>query len=65
METDWTFIREGRRSRAHSSIRIYSRKEMEDLFRQAGFGSFRVFGSIEGEPFELDSRRLVFAAFKP
>jgi cyclopropane fatty-acyl-phospholipid synthase-like methyltransferase len=64
IETDWTFLREGRRTRAHSSIRLYSRRELQDLCSRAGLGRFKAFGSVQGEPFELDARRLVFAAFK-
>jgi SAM-dependent methyltransferase len=64
MESDWIFVREGRRTKSHSSIRFYSRREMELLFAGAGFEDFRAFGSVEGDPFELDARRLVFAARK-
>ena len=64
IETDWTFIQDGKRRRAHSSIRLYTVHELRALFRAAGFASFQTFGDMGGEPFGLDSRRLIFAARK-
>jgi hypothetical protein len=64
IETDWTFIKNGRRSGAHSSIRLYTLHELNALCREAGFSRTASWGSLEGEPFGLDARRLVFAAFR-
>jgi len=64
METDWILIKDGKTKRAHSSMRFYTHCELEQLFREVGFGDFQAFGSIEGDPFALDSRRLVFVATK-
>jgi SAM-dependent methyltransferase len=64
IETDWTFIGEDSRRRAHSSIRLYTVRELRGLFGEAGFTKFQTFGNLEGEPFGLDSRRLVFVARK-
>lgn len=63
-ETDWTLIENGKRHRAHSSIRLYTVRELIELFREEGFDDFRQFGDLEGEPFGLDSRRLIFLATK-
>jgi SAM-dependent methyltransferase len=64
VETEWEFIHEGRRRSARSSIRLYTLRELRELFAAAGFAGFRSYGSLEGDPFELDSRRLVFVARK-
>ncbi len=63
-ETHWTLLEDGRRHRAHSSIRLYTVRELRELFREEGFDGFRQFADYEGEPFELDARRLIFLASK-
>ncbi len=64
IESEWTLIRGGKRRVARSSIRLYTVRELHELFRQAGFVEFREFADYEGESFGLDSRRLVFLATK-
>lgn len=66
VETDWTFIDAagGRRRRAHSSIRLYTLRELVGMAEAVGLGDCRAFGDYEGAPFELDARRLVFLAVK-
>jgi SAM-dependent methyltransferase len=63
-ETDWTLIEKGRRHRAHSSIRLYTVRELIELCREEGFDDFRHFGDLEGEPFGLEASRLIFLATK-
>ena len=64
IEVDWTFIHEARRSTQHSSIRIYTYREILNLLRKYQFGDFRAFGSLAREPFELGSPRCLLAAVK-
>ncbi|MBN8572066.1 MAG: hypothetical protein J0M18_20790, partial [Ignavibacteria bacterium] len=47
-----------------SSIRLYGYKELKDLLTSNGFGKFKAYGSIEGERFELGSRRLILVCEK-
>ncbi|MCP4545672.1 MAG: class I SAM-dependent methyltransferase [bacterium] len=65
LETEWTLIREGKTRQQNSSIRLYTVKELCDLFTAAGFTDFQSFGSLEGDPFELNAERLIFVARKP
>jgi SAM-dependent methyltransferase len=65
IETDWTLIKGEREQRTSSSLRLYTVKELIDLFDAAGFVHYRWWGSYEGDPFELDSSRLLFLAETP
>jgi ubiquinone/menaquinone biosynthesis C-methylase UbiE len=64
VEMDWTFIRAGRRSRRHSSIRIYTLRELNELFREAGFEEVHSYGGLSGEPLELGAPRMLLLAIK-
>jgi SAM-dependent methyltransferase len=61
IEVDWTFVRGEEVDRRHSSIRIYSLRELEDLLRRAGFTSFETFGSFARDPFKPGQRLLLVA----
>ena len=46
------------------SVRMYSRDEMVAMLGRAGFESVRSYGSLGGEPFAPESRRLILVAEK-
>ncbi|MCB1217730.1 class I SAM-dependent methyltransferase [bacterium] len=48
----------------HSSLRMYSYRELSLLVEQAGLRVERAFGSIEDEPFSMDSKRLYLVAVR-
>ncbi|MBS1493332.1 MAG: class I SAM-dependent methyltransferase [Bacteroidetes bacterium] len=56
----WTLGKESQ----HSSIRLYSYKELTTMLAKNGFGKFKGYGSIKGEKFELGSRRLILVCEK-
>jgi hypothetical protein len=60
--TDWSLVREGTREVRRSSIRIYTYRELTALLKKAGFERFEACGSMDLEPFELGSSRLVLCA---
>jgi SAM-dependent methyltransferase len=62
IEADWTFIEDGNERRSHSSIRLYSYRELCDLLGEAGFTRFEGFDTFTGEPFALGSKRLALVA---
>ena len=64
VESDWTFIRDGRRSAKHLSLRLYTYRELTLLLEQAGFGERRAYGSIDFEPFEAGSSWLYMVTRK-
>ncbi|MCP4658101.1 MAG: class I SAM-dependent methyltransferase [bacterium] len=43
---------------------IYSGQELKDRLRAAGFSAVRLFGDLDGNPYDLSASRLVAAAWK-
>jgi ubiquinone/menaquinone biosynthesis C-methylase UbiE len=62
IEEDWTFVENGRRESCHSSLRLYSYRELCELLREAGFESFAGYDTETGEAFDLGSSRLSLVA---
>jgi SAM-dependent methyltransferase len=62
VEAEWVFVRGGQTATRHSSIRIYTYRELCVLLAAAGFGECEAYGNIAGEPFRLGSRRIYIAA---
>jgi SAM-dependent methyltransferase len=62
VETEWTLSSENRRELRHSSIRIYTYRELCNLLIDSGFEDCSPFGSPDLEAFELGSSRLLLAA---
>ena len=44
---------------------LYSGRELADLLKKAGFERVKLFGSLQGTPYDLNARRLVAVAMKP
>ena len=63
--TEWTLIREGRTFTNSTSIRLYTYRELVQLLEGVGFVDFVSFGSLNGDPFELNSPRLYLIATRP
>jgi SAM-dependent methyltransferase len=61
LECDWTFVRGDQVDRRHSSIRLYTLRELEDLLRRAGFVQLERLGSAKKEPFKAGSRLFLVA----
>jgi SAM-dependent methyltransferase len=59
----WTvFNEDGQRFEKTINIRCYSAVELTRLLWDAGFADVRIYGSLEGEPYDLDAERLVAIA---
>jgi SAM-dependent methyltransferase len=63
IETTWTFVRGGERATRRSSVRIYSLRELTDLLRDVGFGTFAA-RDDDLEEFGVGSQRLWLSATK-
>jgi len=61
--TERTVIRDGRRRKAHYSVRLFTFTELRDWLTAAGFHSVTGYGA-NGEPLTLDSRRMIVVATK-
>lgn len=64
MENHYTISRGDRVERKRALTRIYSTSEILRLLREAAFGDFETYGSVESEPFRLGSPRLFVTARK-
>jgi len=63
-EEQFTFIKKGKRTSYHSSIRTYTYQEVVKLLRQNGFLPIKAFGSFSKKPFKFGVSRLLIAARK-
>lgn len=64
-EVDWIFIKEnGQITSSHSSIRIYTYREIVELLKQNSLEVFENFGSFSKEPFQIGAQRLLIIAKK-
>jgi SAM-dependent methyltransferase len=64
IETRWITIRGAERSEHYVSICLYSAKEMSALLTRCGFAEVKVFGSLDGSPYDYTAQRLVAVARK-
>jgi SAM-dependent methyltransferase len=64
VETDYTFIRDGKVDRRFGSQRVYTYREFVQRLEEAGFTHFDGYGSLSQEPFKLGSPTLLMVATK-
>jgi SAM-dependent methyltransferase len=64
IESRWTIIRKDSTTVEHSSMRIYTFRQLCRMFRCVGFGTYEAYGSVEGEKFEFGSPRAYMVAIK-
>jgi SAM-dependent methyltransferase len=64
-ETDWTVVgQDGTFERLHSSIRLYTVRELVSLLTGVGFMTVETFDAADLSPFELGASRLIAVATK-
>lgn len=64
VDVDWTFIHGGRTSERHSSIRIYSYRELRTLLEGAGFSDVAGYEGRSLRPLKVGSTRAAVVAVK-
>ena len=64
-ENEWILIEGDRVHRAQWQHNLYSGRELHDLFVAAGFEDVAVYGSLQGDDYDLDAERLVVVGRKP
>ena len=65
IEADWTMVApDGRREVRHSSIRLYTYRELAGLLRAAGFRHIQGLNADNLQPFALAASRLIVVATK-
>jgi SAM-dependent methyltransferase len=65
VESDYTFVRDGRVEKQSVLHRIYSYRELVHMLTGAGFADVQAVSSPAGEPFKLGARRLLLTARRP
>ncbi len=61
LDTEYTFVQEGKVDRRASSHRIYAYRELCEMLEEAGFENCEGYGSLGREPFKLGAERLLLA----
>ncbi len=59
IENTWTVVRDGERRTFNVTVRTYSGVELEDALHRAGFSQVRLYGSLDGTPYDHEAERLV------
>lgn len=65
IENRWIRITSSGRQEYTVGHRLYSAVELRTLVRSAGFEGLRVFGGLDGRPYDTEAERLVLTARKP
>lgn len=60
----WIFVRDGKISEFYLTLRVYSASELNDLLTSVGFRDVRIYGGLNGSPYDQTARRLVALAVK-
>jgi 2-polyprenyl-3-methyl-5-hydroxy-6-metoxy-1,4-benzoquinol methylase len=62
---EWLLIDGDRVARHEFAHNLYSGQELRDRLESIGFRDVRLFGSLEGEEYDIDSERLIAVARRP
>jgi SAM-dependent methyltransferase len=62
VRNEWTVVRNGRAHTFEFLLRIYSGQELKALLGAAGFAAVRLYGGLDGRPYDLEAERLVAVA---
>lgn len=64
IRTRWFLIRDQKVIEVSFDTALYSGRELADLLKRAGFEQVKLFGSLQGIPYDLKAQRLVAVAQK-
>lgn len=64
LETEYTFVRDGKSETRPASVRVFTCRELFGMFETAGLTGGEGYGSLERGPFRLGSPRLLLVARK-
>lgn len=59
IRTRWFLIRDQKVTEASFDTALYSGRELADMLKRAGFEQVKLFGSLQGIPYDLKAQRLV------
>jgi SAM-dependent methyltransferase len=64
VHAEWTLIKDGHARNFTFEHAVYSGRELKDRLLNCGFAQVRLFGDLQGSPYNLDATRLVAVARK-
>jgi SAM-dependent methyltransferase len=62
VRNEWTVVRDGRARTFEFFLRVYSGQELKSLLGAAGFAHVKLYGALDGRPYDLQAERLVVVA---
>jgi SAM-dependent methyltransferase len=62
VHNEWTVVRDGRARTFEFVLRVYSGPDLEALLAAAGFTTVRLYGALDGRPYDDHAERLVAVA---
>ena len=62
--TEWILIQGDKATTFHFQLTLYSGYELKELLKQAGFGTVRLFGDLQGNAYGPEASRLIAVAWK-
>jgi SAM-dependent methyltransferase len=65
IRSHWVFVRDQQATHVRIDHALYSGRELADLLKRAGFEQVRLFGGLDGTPYDANAKRLAIVAVKP
>jgi SAM-dependent methyltransferase len=65
IRSHWLLVRDRKVTEVRFDNTLYSGRELADLLKKAGFERVKLFGSLQGIPYDVNAKRLVAVAMKP
>jgi SAM-dependent methyltransferase len=65
IRSHWLLVREQKLTEVRFDHALYSGRELADLLKKVGFERVKLFGSLQGIPYDVNAKRLVAVAMKP
>lgn len=65
IRTHWVIVQGQKVTEVRFDNTLYSGRELADLLKKAGFERVKLFGSLQGIPYDVNAKRLVAVAMKP
>ena len=65
IENEWTVIRNGRARKFTLKLNLYSGQELRQEMERVGFVNVKLYGSLDGDVYGSDAKRLIAVGHKP
>jgi hypothetical protein len=65
VRNDWIIIKGSQAKTFKFHHTIYSGQELKDRMEQVGFDSVKLYGDLDGRPYDSNAQRLIITGLKP